>query len=540
MADSTSTKGRRCIGDAGSDTRRGSEPSKGSLLFRLSASQREIGRVARASLPVVLGLAFSNACFNVSFNESTAHFEDALRGNAPVFAALALMALFMLVLFRREKPLRSEVATAGATACVFAQVLSAAMLGLLDPVYAGTDAARILATSVMDVGALGSLGYWLRCANGVSAMVAAIVVFGAVVVSAPFICAAAFMPYGAVYAMLGALGVAQAALLFWTKSHPAPIDASREGGETACVSASGYFGLARMLADDKRLLVVTAVGIWILSLAKAVIRVFPFGTPIPYTTFTIVVYFVLTLAMASAFLCATLDRRSDAMSTGIWLVMQGLAALALVLCGFFPDRLDVGLAFTYVLDVLLLAYTWYVALAFIGHGRQDPYYYVAGGLIAFLLPRSLTNVVMPVVFGGVDSSAATAAVAATLLLACAWYLHLRLPRTSAVAQGSEACEKPMGRAVERVFGVEEPPDTSTAMRLAIAQSHAGRMQERFLLSGRETEVLALYLLGYTQEKIAEETFLSPGTVHTYIKRIYGKTNFHSRQDALDYIERYAD
>ena len=98
----------------------------------------------------------------------------------------------------------------------------------------------------------------------------------------------------------------------------------------------------------------------------------------------------------------------------------------------------------------------------------------------------------------------------------------------------------MGRAVERVFGVEEPPDTSTAMRLAIAQSHAGRMQERFLLSGRETEVLALYPLGYTQEKIAEEMFLSPGTVHTYIKRIYGKTNFHSRQDALDYIERYAD
>lgn len=98
----------------------------------------------------------------------------------------------------------------------------------------------------------------------------------------------------------------------------------------------------------------------------------------------------------------------------------------------------------------------------------------------------------------------------------------------------------MGRAVERVFGVEEPPDTSMAMRMAIARSHAGRMRERFLLSDRETEVLALYLLGYTQEKIAGELFLSPGTVHTYIKRIYGKTNFHSRQDALDYIERYAD
>ena len=110
-----------------------------------------------------------------------------------MFVALALMGLFMLVLFRRAEPLRPETAAAGAVACIAAQILSAAMLGLLDPVYVDTDAARILATSVMDVGALGALGYWLRCASGASATVAAIVVFGAVIVSAPFICAAAFM-----------------------------------------------------------------------------------------------------------------------------------------------------------------------------------------------------------------------------------------------------------------------------------------------------------------------------------------------------------
>ncbi|HJH43788.1 MAG TPA: helix-turn-helix transcriptional regulator [Rubneribacter badeniensis] len=539
MMDSASTVGHRCGSDAASGVRQNAPSGKGASLFQSRSTRRSVKQAVRPSLPVMLGLAFSNVCFNVAFNESTAHFEDALRGNAPVFVALALMGLFMLVLFRRAEPLRPETATAGAAACIAAQILSAAMLGLLDPAYVGTDAVRILATSVMDVGALGALGYWLRCASGASAMVAAIVVFGAVIVSAPFICAAAFMPYGAVYVMLGVLGVTQVALLLWAKRRPIPADAS-EGGSGTTASAVGYFGLARMFADDKRLLVVTAVGIWILALAKAVIRVFPFGTPIPYTTFTIAVYFVLSVAVALAFLCATLDKRSNAMSTGIWLIMQGLAALALVLCGFFPDRLDVGLSFTYVLDVLLLAYTWYVALAFIGHGRQDPYYYVAGGLIAFLLPRSLTNVVMPVVFGGIDSPAATAAVAAALLLACAQYLFLRLPRFPVVARGLEAHEKPMGRAVERVFGVEEPPDTSMAMRMAIARSHAGRMRERFLLSDRETEVLALYLLGYTQEKIAGELFLSPGTVHTYIKRIYGKTNFHSRQDALDYIERYAD
>ena len=176
MMDSASTVGHRCGSDAASGVRQNAPSGKGASLFQSRSTRRSVKRAVRSSLPVMLGLAFSNVCFNVAFNESTAHFEDALRGNAPVFVALALMGLFMLVLFRRAEPLRPETAAAGAVACIAAQILSAAMLGLLDPVYVDTDAARILATSVMDVGALGALGYWLRCASGASATVAAIVV----------------------------------------------------------------------------------------------------------------------------------------------------------------------------------------------------------------------------------------------------------------------------------------------------------------------------------------------------------------------------
>lgn len=53
-------------------------------------------------------------------------------------------------------------------------------------------------------------------------------------------------------------------------------------------------------------------------------------------------------------------------------------------------------------------------------------------------------------------------------------------------------------------------------------------------------MLTLYAMGLTQAKIAEELCIAPGTAHTHVKRIYSKTDLHSRQALLDYIERYTD
>ena len=65
-----------------------------------------------------------------------------------------------------------------------------------------------------------------------------------------------------------------------------------------------------------------------------------------------------------------------------------------------------------------------------------------------------------------------------------------------------------------------------------------RSAKQFLLSEREVEVLSLYALGWTQKRVAEELFISPGTAHAHIKRIYAKTGLHSRQEILDYMEKY--
>ena len=50
------------------------------------------------------------------------------------------------------------------------------------------------------------------------------------------------------------------------------------------------------------------------------------------------------------------------------------------------------------------------------------------------------------------------------------------------------------------------------------------MGEQFLLSDREVDVLALYAMGYTQKKVAEELFITPATAHTHIKPLH-RTRF---------------
>ena len=56
---------------------------------------------------------------------------------------------------------------------------------------------------------------------------------------------------------------------------------------------------------------------------------------------------------------------------------------------------------------------------------------------------------------------------------------------------------------------------------------------QFGLSAREADVLAFCLRGRTGERIAQELYISKSTVETHLKRIYGKTGVHNRQELLD-------
>ena len=133
-----------------------------------------------------------------------------------------------------------------------------------------------------------------------------------------------------------------------------------------------------------------------------------------------------------------------------------------------------------------------------------------------------------------------------------------LPKQPASGMGSgdgEASEKPRHSTFTRLMGLDSEGEQQSAPAAAGGNSVADepvnphqaavrrkteKVGEQFLLSDREVEVLALYALGWTQKRVAEELFISPGTAHAHIKRIYAKTDLHSRQEILDYMERYTE
>lgn len=64
-----------------------------------------------------------------------------------------------------------------------------------------------------------------------------------------------------------------------------------------------------------------------------------------------------------------------------------------------------------------------------------------------------------------------------------------------------------------------------------------RIVEEGGLSKREAEVLPLALRGRTAERIAAELCIAKSTVDTHLRRIYSKTDVHSRQELIDLGER---
>ncbi|NBI32733.1 helix-turn-helix transcriptional regulator, partial [Enterorhabdus sp. P55] len=113
------------------------------------------------------------------------------------------------------------------------------------------------------------------------------------------------------------------------------------------------------------------------------------------------------------------------------------------------------------------------------------------------------------------------------------------PTTTASSRAAAARPAPRRSSpqLSRLMGLDEA-DAPLATRQPTLATSVEAMGRRFMLSEREIEVLTLYALGYTQKRVAEELFISPGTAHTHIKRIYAKTGMHSRQDILDYLESY--
>lgn len=389
----------------------------------------------------------------------------------------------------------------------------------------------LLLSSIVTLASFTNLFYWLRRARNTTSAVAATYVFGALILSEPLIYAASLMPRSAACLLLGALMFLQYPCVRAARKRPLLETLKLLDGR------HGYFGIAKRITDSRGLLAVTALGTFLLSLGIGVLRGFPDGLSIAFTPPTRIAYVLLEVALFVYFIATSLRGERVVMTLGVWLVMQLMGCAALFSYILLPENPEIGAVFSTVTNVTMTGFVWYLVIAFETYGSNDPYYYAIAGHAVFLLARSIarlaTILVLPVF---PNDEIPTAMVGAFILLSAqaVFFGMLIISRN----ESSEALAN--ASHLRGLLGLEESGKDSTNMRRTLMERNTQQMQKQFMLSDRETEVLTLYALGITQGKIAEQLCIAPGTAHTHIKRIYAKTDLHSRQEILDYIEQYTE
>lgn len=90
------------------------------------------------------------------------------------------------------------------------------------------------------------------------------------------------------------------------------------------------------------------------------------------------------------------------------------------------------------------------------------------------------------------------------------------------------------RDVASLWGLQRPALTADG---SDAVQTAQVLADRFGLTARESEVLALLVRGRNEPFISEALFISPSTTHSHVTHIYAKLGVHSRQELLDVVEK---
>lgn len=480
--------------------------------------------------PSSLGLAIARvACLTLSFG-SYRSTDDGLMTDSTVLIAILLLATPLALLQNPMRHLKKRTLWVTMRASVIGQ--AAMLLAYATVLLCDLDIPAL--SYAISVGAVlcfaGTSFHWIRRARGANSDVAAVFVFGALAISEAILYLLFLVPESLSCMVAAALTLAQFPCLATARTRTLLADL-RLGNHT-----DGFFGdETRMAITSRRFLATSALGMVLMGIAVGILRGYPFGSPIHFDVLTRLAYALVTIGICLA-ICRMTTRKSatSPMTTTIWVIMQLLGAVALVLYAVLPEHLAIGAIFTNTLNSLLIAYMWYATIAFLSCGPNDAFYYCIGGWAAFLFPRALMRVASIVLVATNLGISVTVAVVGMLLLLCAQAVFLQLyGMRNAEPQTSDS----LGHPLDSLLGLSTMP-TPTEMRDAAVRQQVDEIRERFQLSDREAEVLALYVQGETQNKIAEALGITANTAHAHIKHIYAKCDLHSRQELLDFLREY--
>ena len=559
-------------------------------------------------IPSILGLCFARAGLIVAGYGSYTHTDEGIFTDGAMLVALAIMAIILAIIGTRKIRLKKRATNRIMRTCIALETLCVLLIPLIH--LAGIFSPNVhywLCVAVTFFGSF-SIFYWLRRARGCGSTTAVLYVFSALAISEVeiYICS-----------LIGAYGFYLAAALTFLQ-FPCMLSARKNKLANDIESFTpndDFFGFATTLLSSKRFLTATATSIGVLSIVDGFLRGYPDGTPIAFQPITRIAYALLTIGICIIVISMMMHKRKRVMTVGMFILLELFACAALVLYAAFPSMPDIGAVFTTTLNALLVAFTWYIIIAFMSFGWCDPYYYALGGYIVWLGCRAVARVTLMdaqslssndllinAIMGTCVVISTQVALGQFLKVSCIEAnerhdLHVRrmerLEKQLARAQANvealtilndnasaynecSACANaaPVGAGgasplqcagvmpiesvdqdeaadegrnaqpgskhgmrLVRLMGLDEG-DSIADIRKATMRNNAEQMGKQFLLSDREIEVLALYALGWTQKRVAEELYISPSTAHAHIKRIYAKTGLHSRQEILDFMDQY--
>lgn len=460
--------------------------------------------------------------------------------DGPMIVVVLVMLGFVIYLGRSRKKLSNDAAKRIALATFALEAISGWAFGAVNT--AEPNAVWLLfAISVLCTG-VGSLSilYWLRLGRGINAIVAGVYVFSALAISEVLLMMVAFLPHPWGTALAGLIALGQFPCLAATHAVDTPQSIPGRARR------DDFFGLGSDIISRNRLMIAFAAGIGSLAVVIGILRGYPDGDPIPFRTSTRIAYMCVTIGISVIAIISLVKLRQQIMNVGAFIVLEVLAMLAILFYATMPDRLDVGALFTTSLNAMMVGFAWYITIAFMSVGKLEPYYYGLSGWVVWLGCRSIVRTASILVLAVHDDIITIAVASAFLVLSTQVVLCLVLNVTHHISERVLAqermqfaeTERKRNAALDRVFGLNDQAQTMADVREETMRRSAEEMGRQFMLSDREIEVLTLYALGHTQKRVAEELFISQGTAHAHIKRIYAKTNLHSRQELIDYLQKY--
>lgn len=338
-------------------------------------------------VPSILGLCFARAGLIVAGYGSYTHTDEGIFTDGAMLVALSIMAVILLVIGTRKIRLKKRTTNRIMRTCIVLETACVLALPLVH--LAGAFSPNVHYWLCVAVTLFGSFAifYWLRRARGCGSTTAVLYVFSALAISEVeiYICS-----------LIGTYGFYLAAALTLLQ-FPCMLSARKNKLANDIESFTpndDFFGFATTLLSSKRFLTATATSIGVLSIVDGFLRGYPDGTPIAFHPVTRVAYSLLTIAICCIIISMMMRKRKSVMTVGMFILLELFACTALVLYAAFPGMPDIGAVFTTTLNALLVAFTWYIIIAFMSFGWRDPYYYALGGWIVWLGCRAIARVTL--------------------------------------------------------------------------------------------------------------------------------------------------